>query len=220
MSTVTLKSLHHYLKLIENASELKRRLPASSNPRTLKEGLYEMSRLIGVDEAVFKDAQTIAALIGAQRFVMIWGEPSVTDQVARVFDSSRVLLTVLIGPRTPEISGRDDVRRRPSAGWRNGRTFPGWAQPKSEPPGSWAPLRCAEPEASLDGLDVPAFGQCAVDLPAFQGTLRAHAGFALPPAARREMFRWSTNLPAARNMAALSSPPLCSFWERKSTART
>jgi hypothetical protein len=57
MSAITLKSLHNYLKLLENASEPKRRLPASSNPRTLKEGLYETSRLIGVDEAVFKDAQ-------------------------------------------------------------------------------------------------------------------------------------------------------------------
>jgi hypothetical protein len=85
MAAVTLKALHNYLKLLENPSELKRRLPTSSNPRTLKEGLYETSRLVGADEAVFKDAQTIAALIGVQRFVMIWGEPSVTDYVARVF---------------------------------------------------------------------------------------------------------------------------------------
>src|ERR1051326_9583683 len=96
MTTVTLKSLHNYLRLLENASELKRRLPAASNPRTLKEGLYEMSRLIRGEEAVFKDPQTVAALIGAQRFVMIWGEPSVTDQVARVFDNTRVLLTGLV----------------------------------------------------------------------------------------------------------------------------
>src|SRR5512141_548675 len=105
MPTVTLKSLHSYLRLIENPSELKRRLPASSNPRTLKEGLYEMSHLVDVDEAVFKDAQTIAALIGAQRFVMIWGEPSVTEQVARVFDGSRLLLAVLIGTGPPSPLG-------------------------------------------------------------------------------------------------------------------
>ena len=49
-----------------------------------------------MDETVFKDAQTIAALIGEQRFVMIWGEPSVTDPVSRVFDNSRVLLTGLV----------------------------------------------------------------------------------------------------------------------------
>ena len=41
MADVTLKSLHNYLKLLENASELKRRLSVSSNPRTLKEGLHE-----------------------------------------------------------------------------------------------------------------------------------------------------------------------------------
>jgi len=29
-----------------------------------------------VDAAVFKDPKTITALIGAQRFIMIWGEPS------------------------------------------------------------------------------------------------------------------------------------------------
>ncbi len=96
MSAVTLKTLHNCLKLLENTSELKRRLPTSSNQRTLKEGLCETSRLVGVEEAVFNDAETIAALIGAQRFVMIWGEPSVTDHVARVFDNSRVLLTGLV----------------------------------------------------------------------------------------------------------------------------
>jgi len=83
MAAVTLKSLHHYLKLLENASELKRRLSTSSHLRTLKEGLSDTSKLVGVDEAVFKDAQTIAALIGAQRFVMIWGEPSVISSFRR-----------------------------------------------------------------------------------------------------------------------------------------
>jgi hypothetical protein len=47
---------------------------------------------------VFKDPRNIAALIGAQRFVMIGGEPSVTDHVLRVFDSSSALVTVLIDP--------------------------------------------------------------------------------------------------------------------------
>ncbi len=59
MSVITLKSLHNYLKLLENPSELKRRLPASSNPRTLKEGLFETSRLVAVNEAVFKDPQSV-----------------------------------------------------------------------------------------------------------------------------------------------------------------
>ena len=74
MPAAALKSLHSYLKLLENPSELKRSLPASASPRTLKEGFYELSRLVGMDEAVFKEAHTIAAMIGAQRFVMIWGE--------------------------------------------------------------------------------------------------------------------------------------------------
>ena len=95
MADVTLKSLHTYLKVLENGSELKRRLPASFSPRTLTEELSEMSKLADVDDAVFMDAQTVAALIGPQRFVMIWGEPSVTDHVTRVCDDSRVLRTGL-----------------------------------------------------------------------------------------------------------------------------
>ncbi|MCL4176960.1 MAG: hypothetical protein KJ072_04350 [Verrucomicrobia bacterium] len=96
MDVVTLKSLHAYLRLLENTAELKRKMPASSNPRTLKEGLYEVGRLAGVAEGVFKDPRHIAALIGAQRFIMIRGEPSASDLVARIFDGSRVLLTVLL----------------------------------------------------------------------------------------------------------------------------
>jgi hypothetical protein len=96
MAGATLKSLHKYLRLIENASELKRRIPASSNPRSLKEGLSEIGKLVGLDNAAFKDPQNIAAIIGPQRFVMIWGEPSVNAHVARIFDGSKVLLTVLI----------------------------------------------------------------------------------------------------------------------------
>ena len=60
--------------------------------------MWEISRLVEIDHAAFKDPQNIAAVIGSQRFVMIWGEPSVTDHVARIFDSSKVLLTVLIDP--------------------------------------------------------------------------------------------------------------------------
>jgi hypothetical protein len=96
MAGTTLKSLHRYLRLIENPSELKRKLPASTNPRSLKEGLSEISKLAGLDNAAFKDPQNIAAVIGPQRFVTIWGEPSVTGHVARIFDGSKVLLAVLI----------------------------------------------------------------------------------------------------------------------------
>jgi hypothetical protein len=96
MAPATLKSLHKYLRLIENASELKRRMSASSNQRSLKEGLSEISKQVGIENGAFKDPQNIAAVIGPQRFIMIWGEPSVTAHIARIFDSSKVLMTVLI----------------------------------------------------------------------------------------------------------------------------
>jgi hypothetical protein len=96
---MTLKSLHTYLRLLENASDMKRKMPASSSPRSLKEGFSELSKLVGLDNAVFKDPQNIASVIGPQRFVMIWGEPSLTAHVARIFDSSKLLLTVLIDYR-------------------------------------------------------------------------------------------------------------------------
>ena len=98
MTLPTLKSLHAYLRLLENPSELKRKMPTSSNQRTIREGLSEISKLAGLDNGAFKDPQNIAAVIGPQRFVMIWGEPSVTAHIARIFDSSRVLLIVLIDP--------------------------------------------------------------------------------------------------------------------------
>jgi hypothetical protein len=96
MADMTLKSLHKYLRIIENASELKRRIPASSNQRSLKEGLSEISKLVNLDNAAFKEPQNVAAVIGSQRFAIIWGEPSVNAHVARIFDGSKVLLTVLI----------------------------------------------------------------------------------------------------------------------------
>jgi hypothetical protein len=151
MSEVTLKSLHNFLKLLENASELKRRLPASSNPRTLREGLYEVSRLIGTDAAVFKDPQTIAALIGAQRFVMIWGEPSVTDNVARVFDNSRVLLTGLVSDVVFETATAAQMGPGPQQGGAMAALLSGRAQPKSEPPCEAVPPS-ADRDIPLDSL--------------------------------------------------------------------
>ena len=96
---MTLKSLYVYLRLLENASDMKRKMPASSTQRSLKEGLFEVSKLVGIDNALFKNPQNIASAIGSQRFVMIWGEPSLTAHVARIFDSSKLLLTVLIDHR-------------------------------------------------------------------------------------------------------------------------
>jgi hypothetical protein len=151
MSSVTLKTLHNYLKLLENASELKRRLPTSSNQRTLKEGLCETSKLIGVDEAVFKAAGTITAMIGVQRFVMIWGEPSVTDHVARVFDNSRVLLTGLISSASIESAKPVQVDTGPHQGGAMAALSPARTQPAIEPQLGLVPVEI-EREPPLDGL--------------------------------------------------------------------
>jgi hypothetical protein len=178
MAAVTLKSLHQYLRLLENASELKRRLPASSNPRTLKDGLYEMSRLIGVDGAVFKDAQTIAALIGGQRFVMIWGEPSVTDHVVRVFDNSRVLLTGLAGADNFEPARGGPLGARPQQGGAMAAVSPDWAQPKSE---AFAALADPMPgrESSLNDLKVLLSGNVPLTCRLFRAIFEHMLGFAL-----------------------------------------
>ena len=177
MSAITLKSLHNYLKLLENPSELKRRLPASSNSRTLKEGLCETSRLVGVDEAVFKDAQTIAALIGAQRFVMIWGEPSVTDHVARVFDNSRLLLTAL----APEVNFENATVGPMGAGPQQGGAMaaltPGWAQHQSELPAAQA-QPSAEQETRLDSLKPLLSGNTPLTCRLFRAVFEHMLGFA------------------------------------------
>ena len=157
MAAVTLKSLHTFLKLLENAAELKRRLPTSTNPKSLKEGLYETSRLASVDESVFIDPQRIASLIGAQRFVMIWGEPSATDQVARIFDSSRVLLTMLVSPVHFENPTVGQTGTGHQQGGAMAARATSWAQSKSEWPAGRAP-------ANADGiparqLEIPAGGK-------------------------------------------------------------
>ena len=182
MSAITLKSLHNYLKLLENPSELKRRLPASSNPRTLKEGLYETSKLVGVDEAVFKDPQTIAALIGAQRFVMIWGEPSVTDHVARVFDNSRVLLTGLVSAVNFENATVGQMAAGPQQGGAMAALSPGWAQHKSEPPAAQA-QPSAEQETRLDSLKPLLSGNTPLTCRLFRALFEHMLGFALQSSA-------------------------------------
>jgi hypothetical protein len=117
-------------------------MPASRNSRTLKEGLYEMSKLVGVDEAVFKKPEQVAALIGCQRFVMIQGEPSVTEHVARIFDNSRALVAALIDP---EQSGSGTSNQAGSSG----PTTPqqGGAMAASSAAGIWkSPQSPATPE--------------------------------------------------------------------------
>jgi hypothetical protein len=182
MSAITLKSLHNCLKVLENPSELKRRLPASSNPRTLKEGLYETSKLVGVDGAVFKDPQTVAALIGAQRFVMIWGEPSVTDHVARVFDNSRVLLTGLAPAVNFESATVGQMAAGPQQGGAMAALSPGWAQHNSGLPA--APAQAgAEQETRLDSLTPLLAGNMPLTCRLFRALFEHMLGFALPSSA-------------------------------------
>ena len=188
MAVATLKSLHNYLRLIENASDLKRRMPTSTNPRTMKEGLYEMSRLVGIDNAAFKDPQNIAALIGHQRFVMIWGEPSVTDHVARVFDSSRVLLTVLIDPAhfenlTPGQLGPMSSPAHPQAAAKTAPSY-GRAQPKAEPPVAGAQSN-PEQETSLDSLKPLLSGNTTLTCRLFRALFEHMLGFASQSSAQQ-----------------------------------
>lgn len=180
MAVVTLKSLLAYLRLLENPSELKRRMPSTSTPRTLKEGLLEMSKLVGLENAAFNDPQNIAAVIGSQRFVMIGSEPSLSDRVTRVFDGTKVLLTVLIDPT------RFD---RPATGML-GSTSGGalqhtaaktlsanWAQSKSE--SSVAPAQPnPEPETPLDSLKPVLLGKMTLTCRLFRALLEHMLGFA------------------------------------------
>jgi hypothetical protein len=182
MSAVTLKTLHNCLKLLENASELKRRLPMSSNQRTLKEGLCETSRIVGVDEAVFNDAQTIAAMIGSQRFVMIWGEPSVTDHVARVFDNSRVLLSALVSAPNVENATVGQTSAGPQQGGAMAAHSLGWVRPKSETPAALAQPK-AEREASLDDLKILLSGNAPLTCRLFRAIFEHMLGFALQSSA-------------------------------------
>jgi hypothetical protein len=180
MAAVTLKSLHTFLKLLENAAELKRRLPTSTNPKSFKEGLHETSRLASVDESVFLEPQRIATLIGAQRFVMIWGEPSATDQVARIFDSTRVLLTMLVVPvhfENPTI-GPTGIGG-PQQGGAMAARATAWAQSKGEWPAGRAPVN-AEPEVPLDSLKSLLAGKTALTCRLFRVLFEHMLGFATP----------------------------------------
>ena len=186
MAMATLKSLHTYLRLVENPSELKRRMPTSSNPRSLKEGLSEMSALVGLDNAAFKDPQNIAAVIGAQRFVMIWGEPSVAAHVARIFDGSKVLLTVLIDPghfeqgTAAEPGAYSGPAHQPTAAKSLSATL---APPKAELPGARLPTN-PDQESALVSLKPLLVGNMALTCRLFRALFEHMLGFASPPSAQ------------------------------------
>jgi hypothetical protein len=188
MAVATLKSLHAYLRLLENPSELKRKMPASPNPRTIREGLSEIGKLVGIDDGAFKDPQNIAAVIGPQRFVMIWGEPSVTAHVARIFDSSKVLLTVLIDPGYFERAAAAQPGSNPGPGQQQqtaAKTLSaGWAQSKAESSGGRAQSN-PDQESALDSLKPLLAGNTALTCRLFRVLLEHMLGFASQSSAQQ-----------------------------------
>jgi len=176
----TLKSVYTYLRLLENASELKRKMPTSSSQRSVKEGLWEISRLVEIDNAAFKDPQNIAAVIGSQRFVMIWGEPSVTDQVARIFDSSKVLLTVLIDPGHFQTATAAQPGSTPGPVQRQTTAkslSTSWAQSKTESPGASGRMN-ADHEIALESLKPLLAGNSTLTCRLFRVLFEHMLGFA------------------------------------------
>jgi hypothetical protein len=135
-----------------------------------------------VEEAVFNDPQTIAALIGAQRFVMIWGEPSVTDNVARVFDNSRVLLSALASAANAENGTVGQTGAGPQQGGSMAALSPGWDQTRSETPGAVAPPTAGR-EAALDGLKTLLSGNAPLACRLFRAIFEHMLGFALQSSA-------------------------------------
>jgi len=180
MAVATLKSLHTYLRLLENASELKRKMPTSSSQRSVKEGLWEISKLVEIDNAAFKDPQNIAAVIGSQRFVMIWGEPSVTDQVARIFDSSKVLLTVLIDPGHFQTATAAQSGSNPGSVQKQTMTkslSKSWAQSKTESPGASGQMN-ADHESAIASLKPLLAGNTTLTCRLFRVLFEHMLGFA------------------------------------------
>ena len=180
MAAVTLKSLHAYLRLLENPSELKRKMPSASNQRTIREGLSEMSKLVGLDNGALKDAQSIAAVLGPQRFVMIWGEPSVTAHVGRIFDSSKVLLTVLIDPGHFEQATAAPAPSNSGPGQHQTTAkslSAGWAQSKAESSGGRAQSN-PDPEIAIESLKPLLAGNAVLTCRLFRALFEHMLGFA------------------------------------------
>ncbi len=184
----TLKALHNFLRLLENTSELKRRMAGSSSQRSVKEGLGEISKLADIDDALFKDPQNIAALIGPQRFIMISGEPSVTTHVARVFDGTRVLFNVLVNPGDSENS----AAAQPSAysGPAHQQTAvktlaASWASPTATPSDARVSPGSAQ-ESALQSLNPLLVRNMALTVRLFRSLFEHLMGFASPSIAQQE----------------------------------
>lgn len=184
MAIATLKSLHAYLKLLENPSELKRKMPTASSQRTIGEGLSEIGKLVGLDTGAFKDPQNIAAVIGPQRFIMIWREPSVTAHVARIFDSSKVLLTVLIDPGHFETATSAHSGSTSGPGQQQTVTktlAAGWAPAKAESPAARVP----DQESALESLKPLLAGNQALTCRLFRVLFEHLLGFASQSSAQQ-----------------------------------
>lgn len=184
MAIATLKSLHAYLKLLENPSELKRKMPTASSQRTIGEGLSEIGKLVGLDTGAFKDPQNIAAVIGPQRFIMIWREPSVTAHVARIFDSSKVLLTVLIDPGHFETATSAHSGSTSGPGQQQTVTktlAAGWAPAKAESPAARVP----DQESALESLKPLLAGNQALTCRLFRVLFEHMLGFASQSSAQQ-----------------------------------
>jgi hypothetical protein len=126
--------------------------------------------------------------MGPQRFVMIWGEPSVTDHVARVFDSSRLLLTALINPVHFEniTPGQMDPMSGPAHPPAVAATtlFSERDRPKAEPPGARGPSD-PEQEPSLDSLTPLLSGNTTLTSRLFRALFEHMLGFVSPSSAQQ-----------------------------------
>ena len=184
----TLKSLHAFLRLLENTSELKRRISGSSSQRSVKESLAEISKLAGIDGALLDDPQNIAALIGSQRFVMILGEPSVTTHAARIFDSTKVLFIVLINPGDAESkeAAQPSAYSGPAHQQSAVKTLAAsWATPNSVPAAALSESSPAR-ETALQSLNPLIVGNLALTSRLFRALFEHILGFASPSSIQQD----------------------------------
>ena len=107
---------------------------------------------------------------------MIWGEPSVTDHIARVFDSSRVLLTVLIETQRP-VSGIRRHGAAPQQGEAMAALSLGSTQPTGDLSAPWTQSDSRQ-EAPLEGLRFLLSGNVPLTCRLFRALFEHMLGFA------------------------------------------
>ena len=150
--------------------------------------MFELSKLVGLDNAAFKDPQNIATVIGAQRFIMIWGEPSVTAHIARIFDSSKVLVTVLIDPRHFEkaAGAQSGVNLGPAQRQMSvaKSLSASRAQARVESSGIREPSN-PDPESALESLKPLLAGNLTLTCRLFRALFEHMLGFASPSSAQQ-----------------------------------